>query len=81
MAPAGGSQERAPPAMKRPALRKNQFAPTWTMHSLRLRAEVPVVAALSRPGLPSAADHDFLVPNPRPDLTLDLQTLRMIQVG
>ncbi len=39
------------------------------------------ITTLPRPGLPSAAEHDLLVPNPRPDLTLGLETLRMIQVG
>ena len=67
--------------MKRPALRSLPLAPAWPRDPFGARPESSAVAALIRPGLPSAADHDFLVPNPRPDLTLGLQTLRMIQVG
>ena len=39
---------------------------------LRFRAELPAVIA--RPRLPQAAfaQHDFLVPNPRPDLTREI---------
>lgn len=68
--------------MTRPALlRPLPLAPAWPRDPLRARAESAAVAALPRPGLPSTAHHDFLVPNLRPDLTLGLQTLRMIQVG
>lgn len=30
---------------------------------------------------PALAGHDFLVPNPRPDLVLDPNTLRMLEAG
>lgn len=30
---------------------------------------------------PARAGHDFLVPNPRPDLITDANTLRMIECG
>lgn len=43
---------------------------------MRIRAELPAVTALRSPN----ATHDFLVPNPRPDLILDRRTLRMIEV-
>lgn len=43
---------------------------------MRIRAELPAVTAL--PG--AIATHDFLVPNPRPDLIFDRRTLRMIEV-
>jgi hypothetical protein len=43
-------------------------------------APAPAAAALDRPAFaPSCATHDFLVPNPRPDLTLDAPTLRMLE--
>ena len=46
---------------------------------LRQRAALSVLrGAWPRP-LPTGTAHDFLLPNPRPDLTLDLQTLRMIE--
>ena len=49
---------------------KARLEPIW------LRAEFPPAA------MPPAvhATHDFLVPNPRPDLIFDRQTLRMIEV-
>lgn len=34
-----------------------------------------------RPALPSPAEHDFLVPNPRPDLILDPAFLGMLCAG
>lgn len=37
----------------------------------------PVLPALR----PTLAAHDFLVPNLRPDLTMDLKTLRMLEAG
>ena len=48
---------------------------------LRCRAELPVVRGSWPRPCPVSAAHDFLVPNPRPDLTTDPQTLRMIEVG
>lgn len=47
----------------------------------RPRAELPAITQPARPLLPSHAAHDFLVPNPRPDLTLGTHTLRMIEAG
>lgn len=46
---------------------------------LRRRTELPALAALAQPAFTSAAAHDFLVPNPRPDLTFDPNTLRMLE--
>lgn len=62
-------------ARKLPALR--------LLQAKRLRARADLPALHQRPALPlsSPAENDFLVPNPRPDLTLDPQTLRMIEVG
>ena len=51
-------------------LAKARLEPSW------LRAELPPVTIA--PG--ANATHDFLVPNPRPDLIFDRQTLRMIDV-
>jgi hypothetical protein len=46
---------------------------------LRFRAQLPALAGWPPPPKPQRAAHDFLVPNPRPDLTTDLHTLRMIE--
>ena len=54
----------------RPRPTKARLDPIW------LRAELPAVTIT--PG--ANATHDFLVPNPRPDLIFDRQTLRMIEV-
>ena len=51
------------------------------MEPLRFRAELPTVSMHRHPLIPLGATHDFLVPNPRPDLTLDLHFLRMIEAG
>jgi hypothetical protein len=63
--------------------------PTDTRRRLRLDAHAP----LRRPGTAfprplgaapaprPAPAHDFLVPNPRPDLCVDAHTLRMIEAG
>lgn len=59
---------------------RHPYLAAWNPDAPRPRDAAPI-ATLPRPGLPSAAEHDLLVPNPRPDLTLGLQTLRMIQVG
>ena len=45
---------------------------------LRFRAELPATRAMPRFLDATTAAHDFLVPNPRPDLTMDPQTLRVI---
>jgi len=45
----------------------------------RPRADLPTAGA--RLLMPATAGHDFLVPNPRPDLTLDLNLLRMLEAG
>lgn len=50
-------------------------------HPLRLRAELPAIGTRPRVIVPATAGHDFLVPNPRPDLTMDLNTLRMLEAG
>ena len=47
----------------------------------RQRPDLPALTLVSRPHVPSSAAHDFLVPNPRPDLTLDPHTLRMLDNG
>lgn len=47
----------------------------------RQRAELPIFRPLGSLALPSRAENDFLIPNPRPDLTHDLTTLRMIEAG
>lgn len=47
---------------------------------LRRRADWPPAMPASRAYVPCHATHDFLVPNPRPDLTLDPHTLRMLEV-
>ena len=44
----------------------------------RFRAELPAITAPYPPAWMSTATHDFLVPNPRPDLITDPQTLRML---
>ena len=43
------------------------------------RAPLPALAPFRPPPRPARAAHDFLVPNPRPDLTTDPHTLRMIE--
>lgn len=48
---------------------------------MRLRADLAPFANPSHTLRAIAATHDFLVPNPRPDLTSDLQTLRMLEAG
>ena len=58
----------ARPTRHRPT--KAQLDPIWH------RAQLPAVTIA--PG--ANATHDFLVPNPRPDLIFDRQTLRMIEV-
>jgi hypothetical protein len=59
-------------APQRPRLKPRPFP-------LRHRAELPALPAAARV-FTCHAEHDFLVPNPRPDLVLDPQTLRMIEV-
>jgi hypothetical protein len=46
---------------------------------LRTRAALPALRGTWPRPRPAA--HDFLVPNPRPDLTTDLNTLRMLEVA
>ncbi|MBL9209289.1 MAG: hypothetical protein JNL92_02420 [Opitutaceae bacterium] len=48
---------------------------------LRHRSEPPAARPLFQALHPTRADHDFLVPNPRPDLTMDPHTLRMLEAG
>lgn len=47
----------------------------------RQRGDLPIFRPLGSLALPSRAENDFLIPNPRPDLTHDLTTLRMIEAG
>ena len=42
------------------------------------RADLPAIAPPARGAHLCDAEHDFLVPNPRPDLTLDPETLAMV---
>ncbi len=64
-----------PTALLKPRLRRTPAKP------LHLRAELPAIWHAASPLRPATAAHDFLVPNPRPDLTTDLRTLRMIEAG
>jgi hypothetical protein len=50
---------------------------------LRLRAQLPALthAPTRPPPRPARAAHDFLVPNPRPDLTTDAHLLLMLEAG
>ena len=64
------------PTNRRPGLTRRDDQP------LLLRAALPALGgSWPRPRPATAAAHDFLVPNPRPDLTTDLHTLRMIEVA
>jgi hypothetical protein len=60
----------ARPIRHRPT--KARLEPIWN------RAEFTPVTSLSAHA--GQATHDFLVPNPRPDLIFDQRTLRMIEV-
>ena len=51
------------------------------IESLRFRAELPVVSAPPRTASIATAGHDFLVPNPRPDLTTDPQIVHQRPLG
>lgn len=62
----------APAQLQRPLTRPER---------LRQRGDLPIFRPLGSPALPSRAENDFLIPNPRPDLTHDLTTLRMIEAG
>jgi hypothetical protein len=61
--------------------------PTHTRRRPSFDAHAPLRrpgALFSRPAAASsrpAPAHDFLVPNPRPDLCADAHTLRMIEAG
>lgn len=70
-----------PPTIARPNRRRPGPTAVFRDSSLRSRAELPAVTAPIRPLQPTTARHDFLVPNPRPDLAIDLTTLRMIEAG
>ncbi len=48
---------------------------------LRLRLDAPQAIPVLPALRPTTAAHDFLVPNPRPDLTMELATLRMLEAG
>lgn len=48
---------------------------------LRLRLDAPQAFPVLPALRPTTADHDFLVPNPRPDLTLGITMLRMLEAG
>ena len=67
--------------MLRPTNRRLGLAHAGT-DALRCRAELPVVRGTwPRPRPAATTAHDFLVPNPRPDLTTDPHTLLMIEAG
>lgn len=70
-----------PPTTARPLRRRTGPTAVFRDATLRLRAELPAVAAPCPPLQPTNVRHDFLVPNPRPDLTTDVHTLRMIEAG
>ena len=57
--------------MKTPPTRLNPRRPYTDAEPLRFRAEVPAVGTPSRSAATPAALHDFLVPNPRPDLVVE----------
>lgn len=63
---------------------KPTLLPPPRLHAGRHRQpalERPLPAAFAHPiaaFVAYEADHDFLVPNPRPDLTIDAHTLRML---
>ncbi len=67
--------------MKTPTIRLQPRPRHIDTEPLRFRVELPALRAAPCALLPAQAKHDFLVPNPRPDLTLDPQTLRMIEAG
>lgn len=58
--------------------RQPGFSPERTP---RLHAEITPARPQLHASRPALAGHDFLVPNPRPDLTLDPNTLRMLEAG
>jgi hypothetical protein len=49
--------------------------------TLRFQADTAPARLQPHASRPALAGHDFLVPNPRPDLTLDPNTLRMLEAG
>ena len=53
--------------------------PTPRRWPTRPRADIAPGLPAARLDVLSRAAHDFLVPLPRPDLALDVQTLRMIE--
>jgi hypothetical protein len=57
--------------MKTPTTRLNPNRPYIDAEPLRFRAELPTVSAPPRGARAAAAQHDFLVPNPRPDLVVE----------
>jgi len=67
--------------MNTPTLRLEPRPRRTSAEPLRSRAELPAIWHRPSPLRPAHAAHDFLVPNPRPDLTTDLRTLRMIEAG
>lgn len=67
--------------MNTPTLRLHPRPRRTPADPLRSRAESPAIWHHPNPLRPAQAGHDFLVPNPRPDLTTDLRTLRMIEAG
>jgi hypothetical protein len=76
--PAGVAMEGRNPPMNATIDRLAHHPDHIDAQPLRFRAELPAVRG--RPPLPAVCDaaHDFLVPNPRPDLTFDPHTLLMI---
>jgi hypothetical protein len=66
------------PSTARPLHQRRRLAQRGRFLS---RAALPPMIAPVPPICPCSASHDFLVPNPRPDLTSDPQTLRMIDLA
>ena len=64
--------------MKTLHLRPHRTAPTRATTTTRRRPESAAIRVTAYPCPGPQAGHDFLVPNPRPDLTTDVQTLRML---
>ncbi len=66
-------------ALLPPALRPRPAAPAPA--PMRRRTDLPAHRPAPCILRPAQAVHDFLVPNPRPDLALDRRTLLMLEAG
>jgi hypothetical protein len=65
--------------MNTPTAHPLRRRPAATTDRIRLRADFPAIKTRPRLEPPREPDHDFLVPNPRPDLTDDAHFLRMLE--